>query len=362
MLDYIGQEVTDRQAMELALDAARCGLRGANPLVGAVVLAPDRRVLSIGWHRGAGSAHAEAAAIARAQEAGANLRGARMFVTLEPCNHTGRTGPCSRAVAQAGISQLVYAYADTTETAGGGADYLRSCGLEVSGGLLEAEAYALNARWFTAAEQKRPFVTAKIASSLDGFIAAADGSSQWITGQASRADGHDLRARADAILVGTETVVADNPRLTARQQGALNARQPLRAVMGLRDLPATSHLAAEVAAGRAVHLRTRDPRRALTDLYSRGVRHLMIEGGPTVLSAFLTAHLVDDLIWYRAPLFLGAGRRAVTDLGITSLSAAARWLPDDLALQPALRQLGQDTATHLILKTPADSRLHPTER
>lgn len=357
MLGNIGQELTDSQAMALALNAARCGQRGANPLVGAVVLSPENRVLSVGWHRGAGTPHAEADALAHAHQAGADLRGARMLVTLEPCNHTGRTGPCSHAVAEAGISELIYAYADTTAEASGGADYLRSRGVQVSHGLLEQEAYELNARWFAAAG-RRPFITAKIASSLDGFIAAADGSSQWITGPESRADGHTLRARADAILVGTGTVKADNPQLTARIDGQLAPRQPLRAVMG-HTLPSHSHLAAETLAGKALHLATRDPRIAAAELYSRGVRHLMIEGGPTVLSAFLAAGLVDELIWYRAPLLLGAGRAAVTDLGVDTLSQAHHWQLDDLGLQPALRQLGADTATHLLLTdqqgTPAPS-------
>lgn len=348
MLEHIGQELTDSQAMALALDAARRGQRGANPLVGAVLLSPENRVLSVGWHRGAGTPHAEVDALTRAREAGTDLRGARVLVTLEPCNHTGRTGPCSHALADAGISELIYAYADTTAEASGGADYLRSRGVKVNRGLMAQEAYELNARWFAAATGRRPFITAKIASSLDGFIAAADGSSQWITGPEARADGHALRARVDAILVGTGTVEADNPQLTARVEGQLAPRQPLRVIMG-RSLPPSSYLAAEVATGRALHLATRNPLTAASELYGRGVRHLMIEGGPTVLSAFLAAGLVDELIWYLAPLLLGAGRAAVTDLGVDTLSQAQRWQLDDLGLQPALRQLGADTATHLLL-------------
>ncbi|WP_237202611.1 bifunctional diaminohydroxyphosphoribosylaminopyrimidine deaminase/5-amino-6-(5-phosphoribosylamino)uracil reductase RibD [Rothia endophytica] len=358
MLENIGQEFTDSQAMALALEAARCGQRGANPLVGAVVLSPENRVLSLGWHRGAGTPHAEADALIRARQIGTDLRGARMLVTLEPCNHTGRTGPCSHAVADAGIGELIFAYADTTAEASGGADYLRSRGVKVNHGLMEREAYELNARWFAAAAGRRPFITAKIASSLDGFIAAADGSSQWITGPEARADGHALRARVDAILVGTGTVKADNPQLTARIGGQLAPRQPLRSVMG-HTLPPHSYLATEIAAGTAVHLATRDPNIAVAELYGRGVRHLMIEGGPTVVSAFLAAGLVDELIWYRAPLLLGAGRAAVTDLGVDTLSQAQHWQLDDLGLQPALRQLGADTATHLLLTdqqgTPAPS-------
>ena len=227
--------LTDTQAMGLALDKARKGVRGANPLVGAVIVDATGQLLATGWHRGAGSPHAEADALAKAREAGINVRGARMYVTLEPCNHTGRTGPCSVAIAKAGIAEVVYAYADTTEDAAGGATYLRSQGITVRSGVLENEAYALNARWFAAATGKRPFVTAKIASSLDGYIAATDGTSQWITGEEARTDGHTLRARADAIMVGTGTVQSDNPQLTARTgTGQLTEHQPLRVVVGER--------------------------------------------------------------------------------------------------------------------------------
>ncbi|MDO4898408.1 MAG: bifunctional diaminohydroxyphosphoribosylaminopyrimidine deaminase/5-amino-6-(5-phosphoribosylamino)uracil reductase RibD, partial [Rothia sp. (in: high G+C Gram-positive bacteria)] len=362
-----GTYLTDTQAMALALDAARQGLRGANPLVGAVILSAENQLLHIGWHKGAGTSHAEAHAIAQAKETGTPLEGARMFVTLEPCNHTGRTGPCSHAVAGSGISQLTYAYADTTENAAGGAAYLRSRGVKVQSGLLAEQSFELNARWFAAAHQNRPWVTAKIASSADGFIAAQDGSSQWITGEAARADGHALRTRVAAIMVGNQTVFVDNPHLTARIQGKLAEKQPLRVVMGLRQLSAGSYLAGEVAAGRAVHLATRNPQAALEELYARGIRHLLLEGGPTLITAFMRDNLVDDLLWYRAPLMLGAGRRALGDLGIGSLNAAQHWALDDLGAQPALRVLGADTATHLIATSTSEhfspqGAAAPTER
>ena len=341
-------QLTDTQAMQLALDSARKGVRGANPLVGAVIADATGQVLATGWHRGAGTPHAEADALANAREAGIDVRGARMFVTLEPCNHTGRTGPCSVAIAEAGIAEVTYAYADTTEHAAGGATYLRSQGITVRGGVLEDEAYALNARWFEAAAGRRPFVTAKIASSLDGFVAAADGSSQWITGEHARADGHTLRTRADAIMVGTGTALADNPQLTARTpEGQLAEQQPLRVVMGTSQIPA-GHLADAIGDGKAVHLPTRDPQQALTELYARGVRHLLLEGGPTLITAFMRANLVDELYWYRAPLMLGAGKPALGDLGITSLNQAGRWELDPAGQTPALDVLGADILTRLI--------------
>lgn len=341
--------LTDTQAMGLALDKARKGVRGANPLVGAVIVDAIGQLLSTGWHRGTGSPHAEADALAKAREAGINVRGARMYVTLEPCNHTGRTGPCSVAIAKAGIAEVIYAYADTTEGAAGGATYLRSQGITVRGGVLEGEAYALNARWFAAATGKRPFVTAKIASSLDGYIAATDGTSQWITGEEARTDGHTLRARADAIMVGTGTVQADNPQLTARTgTGQLAEHQPLRVVVGESALLEGSHLARAVDQGNALHYRTRDLTSVLTDLHGRGVRHLMVEGGPTLITALIRTNLVDELYWYRAPLLLGAGKPALGDLGITSLDQAGRWQLDPAGQTPALDVLGADTLTRLI--------------
>ena len=341
--------LTDTQAMGLALDKARKGVRGANPLVGAVIVDATGQLLATGWHRGAGSPHAEADALAKAREAGINVRGARMYVTLEPCNHTGRTGPCSVAIAKAGIAEVVYAYADTTEDAAGGATYLRSQGITVRSGVLENEAYALNARWFAAATGKRPFVTAKIASSLDGYIAATDGTSQWITGEEARTDGHTLRARADAIMVGTGTVQSDNPQLTARTgTGQLAEHQPLRVVVGESALLEGSHLARAVDQGNALHYRTRDLTSVLTDLHGRGVRHLMVEGGPALITALIRTNLVDELYWYRAPLLLGAGKPALGDLGITSLDQAGRWQLDPAGQTPALDVLGADTLTRLI--------------
>lgn len=341
-----GSLLDETQAMELALDAARLGVRGANPLVGAVILSQDGALVQVGWHRGAGTRHAEADAIFRAQQAGVSLAGATMFVTLEPCNHTGRTGPCSQAVLDAGIGRLVYAHRDETAQAAGGASYLAGQGVQVDY-RPHPLAQQVNDRWFQAAG-RRPFVTAKIASSLDGYIAAADGSSQWITGPEARQDGHGLRSRVDAIMVGTSTLLADNPQLTAREaDGSPSSSQPLRVVMGQRPLPPETHLGRALAEGKALHLATRDPQQALETLYQQGIRHLLLEGGPTLISAFLTEDLVDEIYWYRAPLLLSAGKPALGDLGISSLAQARRWQTDHLGLAPGLRILGADTAQHL---------------
>lgn len=346
-----GDVLTDAEALALAVSCARQGVRSANPLVGAVITDSAGRLLYAGWHRGAGTAHAEADALAQAARDGVSLQGASMFVSLEPCNHTGRTGPCSRAVLDAGIGRLVYAHRDDTAQAAGGAAFLESRGVQVEY-VPRQDAADLNRRWFQAMAENRPWVTAKIASTLDGFIAAADGTSQWITGEAARADGHLLRSRVDAIAVGTETALADNPRLSARTaDGTLLEKQPLPVIVGRRNLPSELYLSAALEAGSALQIRTHHPREVLNALYAQGVRHLLLEGGPTLISAFLRANLVDEIFWYQAPLLLGAGRRGVGELGITSLSGAQQWEPDDLGTTPAHLRLGQDTRLHLTPRT-----------
>lgn len=348
----------ESEAMSAALEVARQGPRGANPLVGAAILIDDR-LIAVGHHRGAGTPHAEVDAIETARRAGADLSRAELLVTLEPCGHTGRTPPCAQAVIDAGIPRVIHAIDDPNPTAAGGAAALRAAGVEVRSGLLAEEAAVLNARWLECARAHRPFVTAKTAMTLDGRIAAADGTSQWITGPAARASGHDLRARADAILVGTGTLAADNPRLTARVGAApdpaddspssvapASPHQPLRCVMGLRPVLPDAALRAD---DHWLHLPTRDPREALAALAEHGAGHVLIEGGATVLTAFLAADLVDELVVHIAPLLLGSGRGAIGDLGITTLAEARRFRPDS---PPAL--LGDD----LVIRYAASPRAH----
>jgi len=359
----------DTDAMDRALGLAAQGVRGANPLVGAVVLSPDGWVLGTGYHRGAGTAHAEVAALADARARGADPAGATMVVTLEPCNHQGRTGPCSAAILAAGIRRVVYAAPDRTAQAAGGAAWLTRHGVECSGGLRSAESELLNERWMRAAAEARPFVTLKTASSLDGRVAAADGTSQWITGPAARQDGHAIRARADAVLAGTGTVLADNPRLTARPEAPSRGpatvdaadpeaaaeadpgpapAQPLRAVMGLRDIPED----AAVRGPGFLQLRTRDARTALSGLHARGVRHVLVEGGPGIAGAFVRAGLVDELVSYIAPVLLGEGTPMLPPVGVDTLAAAHRWTPD-AAGGGALTQLGPDLRLRLRPAAPA---------
>jgi len=291
---------------------------GPNPRVGCVILSGDGRIVGEGFHRGPGTAHAEVAALT---DAGGSAVGGTAVVTLEPCDHTGLTGPCSQALIRAGIRRVVFAQADPNPIASGGAATLRTAGIEVEGGLCEVQATAINSRWSVAVGRGRPFVTLKLAASLDGRIAAADGTSRWISGPQSRAQVHDLRSRVDAVVVGTGTVIADDPELTDRRDGA--EYQPIRAVLGLREVPSAAKVRG--AAAPTVFLRTRDLDDALTDLFAAGVRHVLVEGGATVAAAFLRSSLVDVLVWYVAPVLLGSGRAAIDDLGIDTINEAFRW-------------------------------------
>ncbi|HCB59509.1 MAG TPA: bifunctional diaminohydroxyphosphoribosylaminopyrimidine deaminase/5-amino-6-(5-phosphoribosylamino)uracil reductase RibD [Arthrobacter bacterium] len=332
-------------AMDTALEEALRGPRGANPLVGAVVIDAAGRQQVTGYHRGAGTPHAEADAIAQATAAGLDLSGSTMVVTLEPCDHSGRTGPCSQAIIDAGIADVVYAVDDPHDPAAGGAATLRAAGVRVRSGLAAEESFELNRQWFEAVAALRPFVTLHIAQTLDSRIAAEDGTSQWISSPESLADNHGLRRRIDAILVGTQTVLVDNPRLTARDaSGAISGKQPLRAVMGLRDIPADAAVRGDD--GYVLHLPTRDPHEALSLLYTAGIRHVMVEGGSLILSSFLAAGLVDELIVYVAPTLLGSGTPALNGLGITTLADARHW-DWDPSDGGAVLTLGRDLRLHL---------------
>ncbi len=319
---------TEAMLRALAL-AARPGVSlGGNPAVGCVLLAPDGTFIAGGQHRGAGTAHAEVAAL---RAAGRRAEGATAVVTLEPCNHTGRTGPCALALHEAGVARVVYAQADPTSQASGGAATLRARGVEVESGLLADRAAELTRYWTFAVSNGRPFVTWKFATSLDGRSAAADGTSRWVTSRPARLDTHLQRAEADTMLVGTGTVLIDDPALTVRDPAEqLLADQPLRAVMGLRDIPGDAKILDDSSP--SVRLRTRDPEQALADLFERGSRHVFLEGGPTLAAAFVTRGLVDRVIGYVSPMLLGAGLASVGDLGITTISQAVRILPQDITV------------------------------
>ena len=306
---------------------------GPNPRVGAVII-DDTGPVSEGYHRGAGTPHAEIDAMRRA---GPRARGATAVITLEPCDHVGRTPPCSAALIEAGLSRVVFAQPDVSRLAHGGADRLRAAGVDVEGGVLAGEAAKINPVWTFALERGRPFVTWKFAATLDGRSAARDGTSQWITGPEARADVHAFRAACDAVVVGTGTAAEDNPRLTVRgSDGAALPydRQPLRVVLGERDLPAD--LAVFDAAAPTLQLSTRDIPTALDRLAARHVHHVWLEGGPTLAASFVRCGLIDRIVAYLATTLLGAGRASIGDLGISTVGDMVRLRLSDVT------QVGND--------------------
>lgn len=307
-------EAVMRRAIVLA---SRGPARGLNPQVGCVVLDAAGAVIAEGWHRGSGTAHAEVDALSKltAEQAA----GSTLVVSLEPCNHTGKTGPCSQALIEANVARVIYAASDPGHASAGGAQTLRDAGIDVTGGVLAPEVNEQLHDWMQAAKLGRPFVTVKWASSLDGRAAAADGTSQWISGDEARERVHLQRSQADAIVVGTGTILADNPSLTARTpDGQLHKDQPQPVVLGERAIPADSvvyaHPHAPVVTGH------RDIASTLAELRANGIRSVFVEGGPTLASAFIEAGFVDRFYIYLAPVLLGGNMLALTDLGIGTLT------------------------------------------
>jgi len=309
-------------AMQIAIGAAESarGFTSPNPAVGAVVLDAAGRIAGVGMTQPPGGPHAEVVAL---REAGDAARGGTAVVTLEPCNHHGRTGPCSQALLDAGVVAVHYAVGDPNPEAAGGAETLVSAGVEVTSGLRaqDVERGPLRA-WLHRQRTGRPHVTWKYAATLDGRSAAADGTSQWITGPEARERVHADRAKLDAIVVGTGTVLADDPRLTARMpDGSLAAHQPVRVVVGLGDIPADARVLDDSAP--TLLLRTHDVDEVLAALAE--YTDVLLEGGPRLAGAFLAAGRVDRIQAYLAPLVLGAGRSAVADAGVHTIDGALRF-------------------------------------
>lgn len=341
----------DRRHMRRALELAERG-RGTtdpNPLVGCV-LVRDGRVVGEGWHERLGGPHAEDVALA---QAGDDAAGATAYVTLEPCAHQGRTGPCAPALAEAGVRRVVYAVDDPHPEAGGGADVLRSAGVDVRAGVLAGEAERQNEEFLLVERLGRPFVTLKLAQSLDGRVAAADGTSRWITSPPARTRVHELRGRADAVMVGSGTAVSDDPELTVRDaeppRGQPRAvvldgrgRTPADATVvrdgtivvtstapdgrWRRELTSAGVDVVEVPSAGGVGV---EPLAALEALLARGVRTVLCEGGPTVAGAFVRDDLVDRLVLHIAPIVLGdTALPAVAGLDVGTVDAAPRWRLD----------------------------------
>ncbi|WP_341953951.1 bifunctional diaminohydroxyphosphoribosylaminopyrimidine deaminase/5-amino-6-(5-phosphoribosylamino)uracil reductase RibD [Salinibacterium sp. TMP30] len=335
------QQAQYEKLMLHALSLASHGpITGGNPQVGCVLTDDAGTIVAEGWHHGTGTPHAEVDALSKL---GGNAAGLTAVVTLEPCNHQGHTGPCSEALIAAGVTRVVYAVSDPGKTSGGGSQRLRDAGVEVIGGVVAAEAEEFLHSWLTAARLQRPHVTVKWASSLDGRAAAADGTSQWITGTAARQHVHEQRARADAIVVGTGTVLADDPSLTARgDAGELLKWQPQPVVLGRREIPAGARLREHPHA--LQQFDGSDLNATLTELFEAGIRRIFIEGGPTIASAFIAAGLADELLIYLAPKLLGGPKVALGELGVATIADAK-----ELSITE-LRPLGNDV---LIVARPA---------
>jgi len=324
-----------RHALSLAAHGPATGI---NPQVGCVLVNAAGTIVAEGWHRGAGTPHAEVEALSRIDKNGSSAGippGLTAIVTLEPCNHEGLTGPCSEALIAAGVTRVVYAVSDPGEHSSGGAQRLREAGVLVDAGVLADEASEAMRTWLTATRLRRPFVTMKWASSLDGRVAAVDGSSKWITGTAARQRVHEQREQSDAILVGTGTVFMDDPSLTARGDGGeLMPHQPIPVVIGERTIPSNARVFQHPQT--PIIAASRDLPAILADLFERGIRHAYVEGGPMLASAFIRAGLVDEYLVYLAPVLLGGGRLALSDIGVGSIEEARRLSID------SVERLGDD--------------------
>jgi diaminohydroxyphosphoribosylaminopyrimidine deaminase/5-amino-6-(5-phosphoribosylamino)uracil reductase len=347
----------DRELMHRALELAQRGLFTAtpNPRVGCVVTR-EGRIIGEGWHERAGEAHAEVRALADASQRGESVGGATVYVTLEPCNHQGRTPPCTDALLAAGVRRVVAAMADPYLPAAGGAARLAAAGIALDTGLLEREARELNVGWIKRLRDGTPWVRVKVAASLDGRTALARGESQWITGETARADGHRWRARSCAVLTGIGTVLQDDPQLTVR--AVETTRQPLKIVVDRHaELPGGARL---LASGRVVVFCAEPPRAnwptnvesvvlagpdgrvdlpaMLRQLGERGINELHVEAGAKLNGALLAAGLVDELLVYVAPCLLGDPARGMFDL-----PAPLARLADRTTLTAAsLERLGED--------------------
>jgi diaminohydroxyphosphoribosylaminopyrimidine deaminase/5-amino-6-(5-phosphoribosylamino)uracil reductase len=329
----IAVEAFDTDMMALALALAERGMNTTtpNPRVGCVI-ARGGHVLGEGWHERWGEAHAEVRALADARVRGNDPKGATAYVTLEPCNHHGRTPPCTDALLAAGVSRVVAAMRDPNPKAGRGAERLQQAGVALVVGVLEEHARELNAGWIKRMKVGRPWVRLKIAASLDGRTALGNGASQWITGAAARADGHRWRARACAILTGIGTVRQDDPQLTVR--GIDTPRQPLKIVVDrYGELPAAARILAtgKTLVFTATAPRTRWPENVetctlpdgdgridlgamLDALGARGINEVHVEAGARLNGALMAARLVDELLLYVAPCLLGDPARGMVDL------------------------------------------------
>ncbi|CAN5493984.1 bifunctional diaminohydroxyphosphoribosylaminopyrimidine deaminase/5-amino-6-(5-phosphoribosylamino)uracil reductase RibD [soil metagenome] len=309
----------DQRMMRRAIQISKRGFPAPNPHVGCV-LEKNGEVVAEGFHAFAGGPHAEAAAL---KKAGPQAQGTTAYGTLEPCNHHGRTPPCSEALLRAGVRRVIFAVPDPNPRAAGGLLKLANAGVEVKQGLLKEEAAAANHQFLFSIQNQRPLIVVKAAIGLDGRIALPSGESKWITGEKARNQAHQLRAELGAVLVGRRTVEQDNPELTARIPGVVN--QPVRIVLDPKNqLIGMEHVFD--ARARSIHVTGEIDLAKLTcEWFKSGITGILVEGGANTISSFFRANLVDRIELFIAPKILGEGLSWINDLGINSMSEARQF-------------------------------------
>jgi len=322
---FMAQAITLAEQVDLSRDK--------NPRVGAVVVSAAGEVLGSGAHLGSGTDHAEVVALA---QAGDLARGATVYSTLEPCAGTGKRPPCVQALIDAGVARVVFGQRDPNSEMSGGAQLLADAGIEVIADLMGDECTALNPSWTFAHEQGRPWVIWKTATTLDGFIAAADGTSKWITGEEAREFVQRIRSTVAAIVTGTGTVLADDPHLTVR---ALPAdQQPLRVVVGNRAIPDDANV---LKAGARTLQTADDVSEVISQLWrDHSIHRVLIEAGSGLSTSLWRAGLVDEVYWFQAPAIAGDGIKALADIGVQSMAEVLRFS------QTAVNRVGLDVVVH----------------
>ena len=327
--------IDDAYAHLYTLSLQGLGVSTPNPNVSAAIYGADGSLIADGFHNRTISVdHAEVVAL---KKAGAAARGATMVVSLEPCAHTGTTPPCVQAIIDAGISTVIYAVADPNPIAAGGAEKLADAGIAVEYRESKELSYVQRA-WLHKEKTGRPLMLWKVATTLDSKVAASDGTSQWITGPESRADVQELRAQSDAILIGTNTALVDNPHLIPRGHTA----RPVRIISGEQEVPATNRVFDSEA--RTISVKSKSIPELMKVLSDEGFSQVLVEAGPTLGSALMASGNIDELIIYQAPKMLGAGKEFVSRLGISTLA-------DHLELELlSVQAFGSDIKSHYLVK------------
>jgi diaminohydroxyphosphoribosylaminopyrimidine deaminase/5-amino-6-(5-phosphoribosylamino)uracil reductase len=327
--------IDDAYAHLYTLSLQGLGVSTPNPNVSAAIYGADGSLIADGFHNRTVSVdHAEVVAL---KKAGAAARGATMVVSLEPCAHTGTTPPCVQAIIDAGIAKVIYAVADPNPIAAGGAEKLADAGIAVEYRESKELSYVQRA-WLHKEKTGRPLMIWKVATTLDSKVAASDGTSQWITGPESREDVQELRAQSDAILIGTNTALVDNPHLIPRGHTA----RPVRVISGEQEVPATNRVFDNEA--RTISVKSKSIPELMKVLSDEGFSQVLVEAGPTLGSALMASGNIDELIIYQAPKMLGAGKEFVSRLGISTLA-------DHLELELlSVQAFGSDIKSHYLVK------------